>query len=112
MLCVRHPSSYSFLENSGRVGLQPRDWKVELPLINTNFFLYQTAQNNLIDWSDVTGNRQAGSTARLTEVFNFCRDLYCTPPNAIPYYNNGYPVYELERHQSGKMVVKNQSIYR
>ncbi len=112
MLCVRHPSSYSYPQNSGRVGLQQSDWDVALPLINTNFFLYQSTPNNLIDWTDVTGNKQAGSVQRLTEVFNFCRDLY-NIPNAIPYRdNNGYPVYELEHHQSGKMVIKDQSIYR
>ncbi|CAL8133010.1 unnamed protein product [Orchesella dallaii] len=67
-LCMKvyHPSFYSY-------GCQPNpklDWNSNIPLINANFFIFQTiGSQHMIDWSDMSGikpgkNNRLDSLAR------------------------------------------------
>ncbi|CAL8071209.1 unnamed protein product [Orchesella dallaii] len=79
-LCMKvyHPSFYSY-------GCEPNpklDWNSNIPLINANFFIFQTiGSQHMIDWSDMSGIKP-GKRNRLVSL---ARVFGAISPNSNPF---------------------------
>jgi len=99
---VHHPGFYCYPDNIP----QPEyDWSIKVPLINANFFIFQTiGRQHMIDWSSVTGLKEGkeGRLAALAMEFEF---VLMFPRLYNPFTNH---FLNLGEH-SGRLVFHKQS---